>query len=115
MKFSILVAIVSEELEDKAIDIAKKTGAGGVTILHGTGIGLKEKKIFFGLTYEGRESILIFVLERKLALEVLKALNKELQLEEEDHGIAFTIPLEHLAGINREEFLKFQEKIKEDI
>ena len=115
MKFSILVAIVSEELEDKAIDIAKKTGAGGVTILHGSGIGLKEKKIFFGLTYEGRESILIFVLERKLALEVLKALNKELQLEEEDHGIAFTIPLEHLAGINREEFLKFQEKIKEDI
>ncbi len=115
MKFSVLVAIVSEELEDKAIDVAKKAGAGGVTIIHGTGIGLKEKKIFFGLTYEGRESILIFVLERKLSLEVLKALNRELELEKEDHGLAFTIPLEHLAGINREETLKFQEKLKEEI
>ncbi len=115
MKFSVLVAIVSEELEDKAIDIAKKAGAGGVTIIHGTGIGLKEKKIFFGLTYEGRESILIFVLERKLSLEVLKALNRELELEKEDHGLAFVIPIEHLAGINREEILKFQEKLKNEL
>ncbi|NPA53495.1 MAG: transcriptional regulator [Aquificae bacterium] len=115
MKFSVLVAIVSEELEDKAIDVAKQAGAGGVTILHGTGIGLKEKKIFFGLTYEGRESILVFVLERKLSLEVLKALNKELELEKEDHGLAFVLPIEHLAGINREEILKFQEKLKEEL
>ncbi|WP_457639113.1 P-II family nitrogen regulator [Persephonella sp.] len=115
MKFSVLVAIVNEELEDKAIDVARSAGAGGVTILHGTGIGLKEKKIFFGLTYEGRETVLIFVLERKVALKVLKALNRELQLEKEDHGIAFTFPIEHLAGINREEFLKFQQEIEEDI
>ncbi|SNZ09924.1 hypothetical protein SAMN06265182_1666 [Persephonella hydrogeniphila] len=115
MKFSVLVAIVSEELEDKAIDIARKEGAGGVTILHGTGIGLKEKKIFFGLTYEGRESILLFVLEKKLALKVLKALNRELDLEKEEHGIAFTIPIEHLGGINKEELSKFQEEIEEEI
>ena len=115
MKFSVLVAIVSEELEDKAIDVARKAGAGGVTILHGTGIGLKEKKIFFGLTYEGRESILLFILEKKLAFKVLKALNRELELEKEDHGIAFTIPVEHLAGINKDELLKFQEEIEEEI
>ena len=115
MKFSVLVAIVSEDLEDKAIETARNAGAGGVTILHGTGIGLKEKKIFFGLTYEGRESILIFVLEKKLALKVLKALNKELELEKEDRGIAFTLPLEHLAGINREEVLKFQKEMEEEI
>jgi len=115
MKFSVLVAVVNEELEDKAIDVARKSGAGGLTILHGAGIGLKEKKIFFGLTYEGRESILVFVLERKLAYKVLKALNKELELEKEDHGIAFTIPIEHLAGINKEELLKFQHEIEGDI
>ncbi|HSM26974.1 MAG TPA: transcriptional regulator, partial [Thioalkalivibrio sp.] len=33
MKFSMLVAIVADELEEKAIDIAKKAGAGGVTLL----------------------------------------------------------------------------------
>ncbi|WP_200673935.1 P-II family nitrogen regulator [Persephonella atlantica] len=115
MKFSLLVAIVSEELEEKAIEVARNSGAGGVTILHGTGIGLKEKKTFFGLTYEGRETVLIFALEKKLALKVLKALNNELQLEKEDRGIAFTIPIEHLSGINREEYMKFQHQIEEEI
>jgi len=115
MKFSVLITIIREELEDKAIDIARKNGAGGVTILHGTGIGLKEKKIFFGLTFEGRETVLIFILERKIALKVLKALNVELQLEKEDHGIAFTFPIEHLAGINKEEILKFQQEIEEEV
>ena len=115
MKFSVLVAIIAEELEDKAIEIAKNKGAGGVTILTARGIGAKEKKTFFGLTYEGRESVLIYILERRLALEVLKALNKELKLEEEDHGIAFTIPIEHLAGIDKLQISKFQEKVKEEI
>jgi len=115
MKFSVLVAIVAEELEDKAIEVAKGAGATGVTILTARGIGAKEKKTFFGLTYEGRESVLIYVLERKLAYEVLKALNKELKLEEEDHGIAFTIPIEHLAGIDKTQLEMFMQKIKEEI
>ncbi|MDQ7055687.1 MAG: hypothetical protein Q9M89_04055 [Persephonella sp.] len=115
MKFSLLIAIVSEELEEKTIEIARNSGAGGVTILHGTGIGLKEKKTFFGLTYEGRETVLIFVLERKLALKVLKTINRELELEKEDRGIAFTVPIEHLSGINREEYMKFQQEIEEEI
>lgn len=115
MKFSVLVAIIAEELEEKAHEIAKSIGAGGVTILSARGIGAQEKKTFLGLTYEGRESVLIYVLERKLALDVLKALNKELELEKEDHGIAFTIPIEHLAGIDRFQLSKFQEKIKDEI
>jgi len=115
MKFSVLIAIVAEELEDKAIEVAKRAGASGVTILTARGIGAREKKTFFGLTYEGRESVLIYILERKLALEVLKALNKELKLEEKDHGIAFILPIEHLAGIDKYQIAKFTEKIKEEI
>lgn len=115
MKFSVLVAIVAEELEEKAHEVAKKVGAGGVTILSARGIGAREKKTFLGLTYEGRESVLIYVLERKLAHDVLKALNKELELEKEDRGVAFTMPIEHLAGIDRFQLMKFQEKIKEEI
>ncbi len=44
MKFAVLVAILAEELEEKAIDSAKQAGAGGVTILDGRGIGTQEKK-----------------------------------------------------------------------
>ena len=54
MKFNILVAMVPNADEEAAIETAKKAGAGSVTILNGKTIGLKEKKIFFGLTHDKR-------------------------------------------------------------
>ncbi|MCU0835187.1 MAG: transcriptional regulator [Chromatiaceae bacterium] len=115
MKFSVLVAILAEELEEKAIDIARRSGAGGVTILDARGIGAKEKKTFFGLTYEGSQSVLIFVLERKLSLTVLKRLTEELDLRVHTKGVVFTLPLEHIAGIDLSQIHQFEERIKDEI
>ncbi len=115
MKFSLLIAIVSEEHEEKARQIAKDIGAGGVTILHGRGIGGEEKKVFWGVTYEGSQSIMVFVLEKSLSLKVLKALKIGLKMDEGDSGVAFTLPLEHVAGIDLKQINKFEETIKEEI
>lgn len=115
MKFSLLIAIVSEEMEEKARKVAKDAGAGGVTILHGRGIGGEEKKVFFGVTYEGAQSVMIFVLEKRLSLKVLKALKEELDMDKGDSGVAFTLPLEHLAGIDLKQLNQFEEIVKEDI
>ncbi len=115
MKFSVLVAILAEDLEEKAIDVAKRSGAGGVTIVDARGIGAQEKKTFFGLTYEGSQSVLVFVLEKKLSLTVLKAISTELELAKDSRGVVFTLPLEHIAGIDRSQIHRFEERIKDDI
>ncbi|CAM5355263.1 transcriptional regulator [Thauera mechernichensis] len=115
MKFSVLVAILAEDLEEQAIDIAKRSGAGGVTLLDGRGIGATEKKTFFGLTYEGSQSVLVMVLEKKLSLSVLKNLSRELDLKNSSRGVVFTIPLEHIAGIDMRQIQQFEEHIKHDI
>lgn len=114
MRFSCLVAILPEEHEEKAIRTAKKAGAGSVSILQARGQGLEERKTFFGLTFEGSQSVLFFVLERKLSLRVLKALQRELDLGESD-GLTFTLPIEHLAGINTQELSQFEESLKDDL
>lgn len=115
MKFSVLVAILAEEMEDRAIDIARDAGAGAVTLLKARGITGDEKKTFFGLTYEGAQSVLLFVLEKKLSLQVLKCLTRELDLDRDSRGIAFTVPLEHLGGIAPREVDQFTRKIEEEI
>lgn len=115
MKFSVLVAILAEELEEKAIEVARATGAGGVTIMGGRGIGAQKKKTFFGLTFEGSQSVLVFVLEKKLSLAVLKALNQALDLRSDTRGVVFTLPLEHLAGIDLRQIQQFEERLKDDI
>lgn len=115
MKFSVVVAIVADELEDQAIDLAKEAGAGGVTNFQARGLGLKEKKTFMGLSYERNESILIFVLEKKLSLKVIKNISHGLDLENGGHGLVFSLPIEHLAGINLSQITKFEENIKKDL
>jgi hypothetical protein len=113
MKFSALVAIIQDKDEEKAIEVAKQAGAGSVTILHGRNIGLEEKKIFFGLTLEENVSVLLFVLPRSLVLKVMRTLRKEFDLDNPDNsGLAFTMPLGHVAGLDTKELHKFEDDIK---
>ena len=113
MKFVALVAIVPEEREEEAIEVAKKAGAGAVTIVHGRSMGLKEKKIFFGLTLEENVTLLHFVLPRRLSLRVMKALSQALDMENtETVAMAYTIPLAHVVGLNVEELHKFEHEIQ---
>lgn len=115
MKFSVLVAILAEDMEDKAIDTAREAGAGALTIVNGRGLTADTKKTFFGLTYEGAQTVLMSVLEKKLSLEVLRSLTRELDLDNDERGIAFTIPLEHLGGIDTREIDQFTKKLKDEI
>jgi len=114
MKFVALVAIVGEEREEEAIRVAKESGAGAVTVVRGRNIGLKEKKIFFGLTLEENVSLLLFILPRKISMRVMKALKEEMDMQsDENSSVAFTVPLAHVAGLNIEELHKFENEIKQ--
>ncbi len=117
MQFIILGAIVPDAQEENIIEIAKKTGAGSVTILHGKNIGLEEKKVFFGLTLEENVSILLFILPKKISTTIFKALKQELKLDsqKDKNGIVFTLPLTHLAGLDMDELELFEEEIKNEL
>lgn len=113
MKFVALVTIIPDQDEEKAVEVAKEAGAGGVTIVHGRHIGLKERKVFFGLTLEENVSMLVFVMPRKLSMKVMKALRGAFDLDShENRSLAFTIPLSHVAGLDNDELHKFEKDIK---
>jgi hypothetical protein len=113
MKFTALVTIVQDKDEEAAIETAKKAGAGSVTIINGKNIGLEEKKVFFGLTLEENVSLLLFVLPRKISMHVMKVLREEFDLDNpESMGLAFTVPLSHVAGMDTKELHKFEDEIK---
>lgn len=116
MKFSVLVAVVPEELEQNCIDAARELGSGGITVLSGRGISNATKKTFFGLTYDGSQSVLIMVLEKGLSLEVFKSIQHIIQPKENDsQGLVFTLPLEHLGGIDLSQYQKFEEHLKQTL
>ncbi|MEA3455401.1 MAG: transcriptional regulator [Campylobacterota bacterium] len=112
MKFSALVVIIEDKHEEEVIKVAKEAGAGSVTILHGRNLGLKEKKIFFGLTLEENVAVLLFVLPARVSIKVLRAIKSSCDLDNlENSSLAFTLPLSHVVGLDIEELHKFKDDI----
>jgi hypothetical protein len=72
MKFSAVVLIVPEEDENRAVEILKDAGATGITILKGKGLRHNERKTFLGLGLERKESLLLCVVEKQLAMRILQ-------------------------------------------
>ena len=116
MKFSVLVAIVPEDQEQDCVNAARDLGAGGITVIPGRGISNTAKKTFFGLTYDGSQSVLLMVLEKGLSLDILKVIQKILMPDHNNsRGLVFTLPLEHLGGIDMSQVAKFEQHLKDSL
>ncbi|MBE0494987.1 MAG: hypothetical protein IBX45_01115 [Campylobacterales bacterium] len=113
MRFVALVVVASSEYEDRLRAVAKDAGASGVTILQARGSGHEEKKSFFALTFEGNHAFLLYILEENISRLVLKALKHELE-NTPTKGIAFTMPIGNIVGLNEKIIKTFEEKIKEE-
>jgi nitrogen regulatory protein PII len=112
MDFSVVVGIFSEHIEDKVLEAARGVGAHGVTILPAKGIGTRERKTFFGLTYEGRQQVFLFIVERSIATRLVSAFSAILDLDTYSKGLVFSARVEDVTGLDeaqRRRFASLQE------
>jgi hypothetical protein len=113
MKFVALLVITSSEYEDTLKSVAKSAGADSATVIQARGSSSGEKKSFFALTFEGNQTIILYVLEEKLSKTVLKAINKEIENTKTD-CVAFTTPISHIIGLDKDVLKKFEDCIKNE-
>lgn len=113
MKFVALVVIASADSESEMKEVAREAGAAGGTILEAKGSGFEEKRSFFSLTFEGNQTVILYLLEEGLSRKVLKAL--KLYIEEKDNdGLAFTTSINHVVGLEKGLLNKFEKNIEEE-
>ncbi len=96
---TLLIAVVSDPLEEQAIEIARKEGVHGVTVLPGRGIGFPEHTTFFGLTFQGLEKVLLWITDAEAANRIAERLNIELDLLAPQRGLAFSLKIDRIAGL----------------
>lgn len=112
MRFVVVVVITPEELEEQAVQRAQAEGATGVTVLAGRGLSHAARKTFFGLNFEGSQSVLVMVVARGVAMGILKAMRELLQRGVKSQGLAFSLPVEHVAGLDMQQVLSFDKRLK---
>lgn len=111
MKFVVVVAITPEELEEEAVHRAQAQGAAGVTVLAGKGLSAEARRTFFGLTFEGSQSVLVMVVARHVAMGILKGMRGLLVQDGDSRGLAFSLPVEHVTGLDMEQVLAFDKRL----
>lgn len=97
--YLLFVVIVDYGKATKAIQLAKEVGATGGTILLGKGTVRSHILSVLGLD-ESRKEIVLMGIEEELDGYIHGKLEKELRLDKPNHGIAFSMPLKKLIGID---------------
>lgn len=96
-----IIAIVERGKADAIVDKAKASGAGGATILFGRGTGQEEfKRMFHHLHVEASKEIIIILSHESKVERILAAVVEAGKLNEPGKGIAFTVPVSHLVGLD---------------
>jgi len=100
-EYILIVTIVNKGDAEKVVAASKAGGATGGTILSGRGTGIHEYAKLFGISIEPEKEIILTLMNRSDADEVLKAIINEVDLDKPGKGIAFTLPVSSVAGISQ--------------
>ena len=95
----VIFAIVNAGFAEEAMDIARKQGARGGTILNARGVAREKEAAFFGITIHADKEILMLVVEKDIRDKILNALYQEMGMDKKAQGIAFSLPVSDAAGL----------------
>jgi hypothetical protein len=113
MQFSAILAMVPAQNEKQVIHAARQEGATGVSILNTRGEGVVEKSTFFGLSLDSPYTCLIFLVNRMRAGKILVAIEEAGDMHKDGNGLAFSMPVDEVRGLNKQ--LKvLMEEVKDD-
>jgi nitrogen regulatory protein PII len=105
------MAFVKPSIADDVVDAMKKAGATGATIIPARGTGIHEAKSFFGLSIEDQTDIIVFLVEEHVVENLMKVIRLAGKFNEPGTGIAFVLPVEHVAGLESQ-MKKFKDQAR---
>lgn len=94
-----LTVIVDRGMGEDVMDIARKAGVKGGTIMHGRAAGAEYTEKLFGIEIEPEKELVLILVPDELVSRVVNTLYEELQLDEPGKGILFVEPVLEVRGL----------------
>ena len=100
-----LYIIVNAGFASEVVDIARSVGSTGATIINARGSVAKPKTIF-GITIDTEKEIVLSVVEKDVAIEIMQQIKEKAGVGTPAHGLCFFLPVE----MTTLSFNKFEEE-----
>lgn len=94
-----IFCIVNSGYSEAVMDVAKRLGARGGTVINARGTASKEAEKFFHITIHPEKEIVMILVPKKIKDGVLHALYQEVGLDTAGQGIAFSVPVDSVVGL----------------
>jgi len=94
--YKLIITIVHKGKAEKVIEVSRKAGATGGTILAGHGAAVR---LLLGISVEPEREIVLTLMEESKVQAVIEALEQEMDLREPHKGIAFILSLDRVVGL----------------
>lgn len=101
---NLIVVIINQGYSDEVMEVARKAGATGGTVIHARGTGASAGKSFFGMTIQPEKDMILIVSSCASADAIMTAIEQDEGLKTTAHPVSFSLPVEHIAGITANAF-----------
>lgn len=99
-EYHLLITIAIEGYADRIMDVAKKNGANGGTLIKGRAIGGKNSFKFFNIAVEPEKDIVLIVCKDEDKNNIMDAILEKCGANTDAKGICIALPINNTVGID---------------
>lgn len=99
-EYHLLLTVVVEGYAEKVMNVAKKFGANGGTLIKGREVGTKSGFKFFNVQVEPEKDILLIVCKEEDKKNIMEGILEKYGANTEAKGMCISLPIDNVIGIN---------------
>ena len=99
IQYEMIVCVVNAGFSGEVMDIARREGATGGTIVHARGTANPNAEQEFQITINPEKDLLLLTVKSDIKDNILKAIYNEAGLGSDANAVAFSLPVTNVVGI----------------
>lgn len=99
-KYEVIICVVNSGFSENVMDAARELGARGGTVIRGRGTANAEAETLYGIAIQPEKELVMILVDSSIKDAILHALYKSVGLNTPGQGIAFSMPVEDVVGLN---------------
>ena len=97
--FDVVAVVMEQGYTNLVMDVARKAGARGGTVISARGIAEDEVKQFFGIEIQAEKEIVFLVVKSEEKQEIMTAIMQAVGMKTKSHGIVLSLPVSNAIGL----------------
>ncbi len=99
MSYQAIITIVDLGKGEEVVELAKRAGARGATILHGRGSGIHDTAKLFNMKIEPEKEIVLVIASEQESSPIIETIASGIAIDKPGHGILFSHKLTEVVGL----------------